>query len=190
MSQLLIPDAGPLFSLAAGGLLELLLHFRVVITDVVKMETIDRGLGADGSDEASSLARFYRIHQEHISVERTQVGHLIELARKQDVNAPLSNAGELSIQSLVLHLAAVKRPAQTVVLFEDGWFLRNQTSFHPSCVLLSTAGFLEAAESLGLIASAADARMAIAARRPHFYSGGASPGSKKGLRIRPRRPPS
>ena len=35
MSQLLVPDSGPLFSLAAGNLLPLLAYFRVGLSDMV-----------------------------------------------------------------------------------------------------------------------------------------------------------
>lgn len=55
MSRLLIPDSGPLFSLAAANLLPLLAKFSVGITDVVRTEKIDRGLSAGASIEAQRL---------------------------------------------------------------------------------------------------------------------------------------
>ena len=60
MSRILIPDAGPLFSLAAGNLLGLLAPFRVGITDIVREETIDRGLLPAASTEAKRLLAYYR----------------------------------------------------------------------------------------------------------------------------------
>lgn len=81
MGRLLLPDAGPLFSLAAGELLEVLLNFELVISDVVKQETIDRGAGKCASFEAISLADFYSRHQQFIHIEPTQIGHLAGMSQ-------------------------------------------------------------------------------------------------------------
>lgn len=58
MTPLLIADAGPLFSLAAGDLLGALEHFTLTVTDVVKEETFDRGLLPHCSAEAQRLLAF------------------------------------------------------------------------------------------------------------------------------------
>ncbi len=167
MTRLLIPDSGPLFSLAAGGLLDLLLHFTVGITDVVKSETIDRGSSAKASAEARSLHAFFQTHLSRIQLLPTQVGRDVQALRAGRSNyKPPRNLGELSIQSLLidLQLRGVRPPP--VVLFEDGWFLRNAPSLARLCVLLSTQAFLVNAERLGLIDSAAAASEAIHACRP------------------------
>jgi hypothetical protein len=62
MGRLLLPDAGPLFSFAAGELLDMLLEFELVISDVVKMETIDRSKLGSASFESISLSEFYAKH--------------------------------------------------------------------------------------------------------------------------------
>jgi len=77
---------------------------------------------------------------------------------------PPQNAGELSIQSLLIEMRLADQPA--VALFEDGWFLRNAAAMPASCVLLSTEAFLINAQKLGLIPSAEEARQAIAQLRP------------------------
>lgn len=169
MNRILIPDSGPLFSLAAGGLLDVLGHFSVAITDVVKLETIDRGELPGASVEAKSIAAFYKKHKANIHIVETQVGHIIDLAKRQDPTATLTNAGELSIQSLIIHLTATSKRQSTLVLFEDGWFMRNHPSFPASCLLLSTSAFLQDAERLKLIPSAEKAQQAVLSSRPTFF---------------------
>ena len=78
MSRILVPDAGPLFSLAAGDLLGLLARFRVGITDIVREETIDRGLLPSASLEAQRLRAFYQDNKASIEIFPTQVGATIK----------------------------------------------------------------------------------------------------------------
>jgi len=159
VGRLLLPDAGPLFSFAAGDILEILLNFELVISDVVKMETIDRGEMLISSFESSRLAAFYAQYHDAIRIESTQVGHLTG-------KHPKYHAGELSIQSMMIH---AKRPDATI-LFEDLWFLRNRSSFPSSCVLISTLAFLTLLEDSGMIPSADQAEAKIRVRRPHFLA--------------------
>lgn len=169
MRPLLIPDSGPLFSLAAGDLLGLLLKFQTAITDVVKEETIDRGALTDASMEAVRLHQFYAANKKAIQIHPTQVGHGIEHLRQTNPKAPLPpNAGELSIQSLLVELSVSNSP-KPIVLFEDGWFLRNASALYGSCILVSTQAFLVNAQSLGIIRSAEEARTAISNLRPYAY---------------------
>ena len=172
MTRLLIPDAGPLFSLAAGNLLAVLSNFRVGLTDVVKQETIDKGHGPHASYEAKQLLKFYNAHKAHITVMPTQVGHELRKMRRANPGCALpANAGELSIQSLLIHLQLTGVSTPPVILFEDAWFLRNQRALAKPCILISTEAFLINAEKLGLIPSASSARAAISALRPTAYPG-------------------
>ena len=172
MTRLLIPDSGPLFSLAAGNLLAVLSNFRVGLTDVVKQETIDKGHGPYASHEAKQLLKFYNAHKAHITVMATQVGHELRKMRRANPDCALpANAGELSIQSLLIHLQLTGVSTPPVILFEDGWFLRHQRALAKPCILISTEAFLINAEKLGLIPSASSARAAISALRPTAYSG-------------------
>ncbi|HSV45039.1 MAG TPA: hypothetical protein VLJ58_04525 [Ramlibacter sp.] len=172
MTRLLIPDSGPLFSLAAGNLLAVLAHFRLGITDVVKQETIDKGRGPTASFEAKQLLKFYNANRAGITVMPTQVGQTLRALRLADPARPKpANAGELSIQSLLIHLQVTGASMPPVVLFEDSWFLRNQRALAKPCVLLSTEAFLINAEKLKLISSATKARAAISTHRPLAYSG-------------------
>lgn len=75
------------------------------------------------------------------------------------------NLGELSIQSHLIALYAQEPHANPLVLFEDGWFLRNAPAL-PLGTLTSTEAYLVMLEELKIIKSAAKARQAIAAGRP------------------------
>ena len=173
MRSLLILDAGPLFSLAAGGLLYTLLDFRVAITDVVKEETIERGLRTKPSVEAKALLRFYKKHATGIEIFKTQVGTDLRAARAMNAKfkAP-ANLGELSIQSLLIRLQLLPGEPAPVVIFEDGWFLRNAPGLPKPYMLISTQAFLVNLQHLGKIKSASKAREDIAARRAKAYSTG------------------
>ncbi|WP_152447161.1 hypothetical protein [Janthinobacterium sp. HH01] len=162
MDSLLLSDAGPLFSFAAGGLLDVLLNFELIITDVVKMETIDRGSLPDPSYESKQLATFYESYADSIRIEPTQLGHLVGI--------PGAHAGELSVQSMVIDLVGRSPGTKPALLFEDRWFIKNRASFHPSCTLISTLAFLLYLERDGLIPSAMQAEAKIRLRRPHFLA--------------------
>ncbi|MBU6270006.1 MAG: hypothetical protein KGQ67_01765 [Betaproteobacteria bacterium] len=170
MNRLLIPDSGPLFSLAAGNLLPLLARFRVGITDVVRDETIGRGLLPGASQEARSLLAYYNANAANIETLPTQVGEAIAAKRAIDPDFPVPpNLGELSIQSLLIGLQLTQPAASPVVLFEDSWFLNNAVALKKPFILLSTQAFLEYAQEKRWIASAAQARKAIAKARPRAY---------------------
>jgi hypothetical protein len=168
MTRLLIPDSGPLFSLAAANLLPLLAKFRVGISDVVRAEIIDRGTYPDASVEAQRLLRYYNENATNIETFQTQVGVHIAAQKARDSHyksAP--NLGELSIQSLLIDLQLKDPGSNPVVLFEDSWFLANAPALTKPCLLLSTQAFLEYAEEKQWIPSASQARRAIETLRPH-----------------------
>ena len=165
MRRIIIPDAGPLFSLAAAGVLPALLHFEVVITDVVKSETIDKGGHSEASPEALAIHAFFREHRASIEVRETQFGALLAAAKRSNPKAKIRNAGELSIQSLLLELADEKGRWEAAVIFEDTWFIRNAVSFPPNCRLIGTTAFLRILEELQLIESAQEALERIRRKR-------------------------
>lgn len=166
-SRILIPDAGPLLSLAAGDLLWLLQRFSLTLTDVVKEETIDKGQPSGGSVEAKRLFAFYQQHATHIRIVPTQVGALLADERRKNPDyKPPRNTGELSIQSFLIEWQLRRVKPAPIVLFEDHWFLRNGASLAKPCLLLSTQAFLGLAEEMQLIPSAAEARQAIEQTRP------------------------
>jgi len=167
---LLIPDAGPLFSLAAAELLHVLLHTQLVVTDIVKEETFDRGKLSGASVEAITLRAFFVKHTKDIHIQETNVGRLLKLARRVDPSTKVPNIGELSIQSLLIDLRASNPAARALVLFEDAWFIRNAVAMPRNCTLISTSAFLVNLQLAGLIPSAAEAAARIRGLRPTFSS--------------------
>lgn len=165
---LLVPDAGPLFSFAAADLLGVLLRATLVVTDVVKQETIDRGALEGASVEAKRLFDFYNTNARAIEVRRTTIGHLLSIARQADAHATARNLGELSIQSLLIELRHAEPHVHALVVFEDAWFSRHASSMPPNCTLLSTNALLLALEREGLIPSAREAEAAIRTLRPTY----------------------
>lgn len=171
MRRLLIPDAGPLFSLAAGNLLPLLANFNVGITDVVRDETINRGNLPNASIEAQLLLAYYNQNAPNIQTFTTQVGvNIATLKARDPAYQTPQNLGELSIQSLLIDLQMTAPGSNPVILFEDSWFFTNGAMLAKPCTLLSTQAFLEYAQSKNWIASAHQARLAIAHKRPTAYS--------------------
>jgi hypothetical protein len=165
VKRILIADAGPLFSLAAANILPALLHFPLSITDVVKGETIDKGRLRGASPEAVALHRFYQEHRARIEIRETQFGVLLAAAKRGNPKAKTRNAGELSIQSLLIELSQGPGTWEAAVLFEDAWFTRHAVSFPPHCRLIGTTAFLRILEALGLIPSTQDALARIRQRR-------------------------
>ena len=160
-STLLIPDAGPLFSLAACDCLGLLLNFECAITDVVWRETAGRAAAQSASMEARAIAEFLLRHPQ-IQVRETQLGALTAGTSK------VRNLGELSIHSLLIDLRSAAPAVNAVVLFEDHWFSHRLAHFSAGGTLIGTASFLIAMEALGYLPSADDAIQAIRQRRPTF----------------------
>lgn len=164
--ELLVADSGPLFSLAAADLLVVLDHFFLSVTDVVKEETFDKGRLPNCSVEAQRLVDYYNRNAPNIKVIATQVGRGLRAARAADPNYQQPrNLGELSIQSFLIDLRVKSPDANPIVLFEDGWFLRNAAKL-PLGTLISTESFLRDLEAMRIIRSAANARVAIQQARP------------------------
>lgn len=151
MPRVIIPDSGPLFSLTAGGMLDLLLNFDIHVTDVVRHETINKGEGPKPSAEAVALLDFYRKNSGNIATVETQVGKDLKSGRAS-WNA--LDLGEKSIQSYLINFGLKLGGEVPLVIFEDSWFLRNEPSIYKGCFLLTTIDFLGLLEEMGCIPSA------------------------------------
>ena len=175
--RIVLPDAGPLISLACGDALDLLLCFhaevRIVLTDVVEFEVTHRS--SDLSD-ARAINEFLDRNKDRIEVMPTTVGSLAlaDLRLKQQSGRPATlgtDIGELSITSFVISLRTVNPGAPTLVIVEDDWFESNTYAMPGNVHLVSTSAWLDGLESLKVIESAAEVRTRIQAARPHFRAG-------------------
>lgn len=172
--RIVLPDTGPLISLALGDALDLLLlvsdDVRLVLTDVVEFEATYR---ADRYADAAVIRSFLSAHADRVEVVPTTIGTLAlaDLRRKalagEQVGLP-KDLGELSITNFVISLRIVNPGDPMLVIVEDDWFSANSYSVPGNVHLLSTSAWLDGLESLGLIASAAAVRTRIQAARPNF----------------------
>ena len=170
--RIFIPDAGPLISLAMGDALDLLLllsaDVRLIITDVVNYEATHR---SEDLDDAKKLKDFLSVHADRIEVESTFFGKLaledLERKKKMGEHATLPrDAGEISINSLIINLRTFNPGDPTLVLMEDSWFESNVYSLPGNVHLLSTSAWLDGLQELGLIKSSAEIRLRIQAKKP------------------------
>lgn len=170
--RIFIPDAGPLISLAMGDALDLLLlmseDVRVILTDVVNYEATHR---SDDLDDAKILKDFLHVNADRIEIESTFFGTLAleDLKKKKDRGEPATlprDAGEISINSLILSLRTFNPGDPTLVLMEDSWFEAMIYALPGNVHLLSTSAWLDGLQDLGVIESAAAVRMQIQAKKP------------------------
>lgn len=145
----LLPDAGPLITLAYADALDLLLKpgWPVVIVDMVFHE-----LTRQPSPTRQTLCDWVQRHAITLLPTQVLAQHLLAPpgARK-----PKANLGEFAIQETINRMA-LARPDQTgVFLFEDHRIARASFLLPPQCRKVSTRAFLIFLEERGWITSAA-----------------------------------
>lgn len=172
--RIVLPDAGPLISLALGNALNLLLlasdDVRIVVTDVVEFEATHR---TDRYADAATIEAFLQEHAQRVEVLPTTIGTLAlgDLRRRAQAGEQVRLAkdlGELSITNFVISLRTVNPGDPTLVIIEDDWFSANSYTVPGNVHLLSTSAWLDGLEALGQIPSAATVRAQIQAARPNF----------------------
>jgi len=174
--RLVIPDTGPLISLAAGDALDLLLlareDVRIVLTDMVEFEATRR---ADEYVDGAKIRQFLMDHAQRIEVLPTTIGQMAlpDMRRRLDQGESAQmpkDIGELSIVNVVISLRTANPGDPTLVLIEDDWFTADTYAVPGNIHLLSTAAFLDGLEQAGVLPSAAEVRMRIQHQRPNFRS--------------------
>ena len=172
--RIVLPDAGPLISLALGNALDLLLlaadDVRLVVTDVVEFEATHR---SDQYADAVIIRKFLREHAQRVEVLPTTIGTLAlgDLRRRALAGEQVrlsKDLGELSITNFVISLRTINPGDPMLVIIEDDWFSANSFSVPGNVHLLSTSAWLDGLEALGQIPSAAAVRAQILAARPNF----------------------
>ncbi len=158
--RIVLPDAGPLITLAKLGLLDTLLAFkdnvRIVLTDYVEFEVTRR---RNDFPDAMAIHKFILNNVGRIEIEETGLGKnykklvLIkerlaadpDLARQLgvDLTTP-DDPGEMTIIQYVRDL--IGRPPGTPVLImaEDDYFLREVSPLPGNAHVVSTRAFLDA----------------------------------------------
>lgn len=160
----LLPDAGPLITLAYADALDLLFKpgWPLLLVDMVLHE-VTRNL----TPTSEKLAQWVAAHKVPVRSTRTFAHHQQALAA-HPAAVRKANLGELAIQE-TMNDFALEQPLKTgVFLFEDHKIARASFLLPDNCRKISTRAFLLFQEQQGWLASAAEIeRRAIQAGR-HF----------------------
>lgn len=158
----LLPDAGPLITLAYADALDLLRKpgWPIVLVDMVLHEVT-----RNQTPTSEKLAQWAAAGQVSVRTTRTFQHHQQKLAANSAA-ARTANLGELAIQE-TMNDFALDQPRQTgVFLFEDHKIARASFLLPDNCRKISTRAFLLFLEQKGWLESAAEIeRRAIQAGR-------------------------
>ena len=161
-SVALLPDAGPLITLAYADALDLLFKpgWPIVLVDMVLHEVT-----RNQTPTSEKLAQWAAAGQVSVRITRTFQHHQQMLAANPAA-ARTANLGELAIQE-TMNDFALDQPQQTgVFLFEDNKIARTSFLLPDNCRKISTRAYLLFLEQQGWLESAADIeRRAIQAGR-------------------------
>jgi len=158
----LLPDAGPLITLAYADALDLLFRpdWSVALVDMVLHEVT-----RNPTPTSEKLARWAEAHK--LPVLPTRIGqHYREALSPEAATPRKSNLGELAIQEAMNAFALELPPKTGVFLFEDHKIARASFLVPDNCRKVSTRAFLLFLEQRGWLASATEIeRKAILAGR-------------------------
>lgn len=158
----LLPDAGPLITLAYADSLDLLFKpgWSVALVDRVFYEVT-----RNQTPTSERLAAWAQTH--HVPVLATKTHEHYRDALLTGATAPRkSNLGELAIQETMHHFALQQPPKTAVFLFEDHKIARTSFIVPDNCRKVSTRAFLLFLVQKRWLASAAEIeRKAVQAGR-------------------------
>ena len=161
----LLPDAGPLITLAYADALDVLFRpgWSVALVDMVLYEVT-----RNQTPTSEKLAQWAQAHQ--LPILPTRIHERYQRALSSSSVAPRkSNLGELAIQESMNNFALEDPPKTGVFLFEDHKIARASFIVPDNCRKVSTRAFLLFLEQKGWLASATSAtdieRKAIQAGR-------------------------
>jgi len=158
----LLPDAGPLITLAYADALDLLFRpgWPFVLVDMVLHEVT-----RNQTPTSEKLAQWATAGQVSVRTTRTFQHHRQMLAASPAA-ARTANLGELAIQETMNDFALDQPPQTGVFLFEDHKIARASFLLPDNCRKISTRAYLMFLEQQGWLESAADIeRRAIQAGR-------------------------
>ena len=158
----LLPDAGPLITLAYADALDLLFKpgWSVALVDRVLFEVT-----RNQTPTSEKLAQWAQSHK--LPILTTRINERYTQALSSSAAAPRkSNLGELAIQETMNNFALELPPKTGVFLFEDHKIARASFIVPDTCRKVSTRAFLLFFEQKGWLASATEIeRKAIQAGR-------------------------
>lgn len=146
----LLPDAGPLITLAYADALDLLFKpgWTVALVDMVLHEVT-----RSQTPTSQKLAQWARGHQ--LPVLPTKIHQRYQQALAPTGAAPRkSNLGELAIQETMNDFALEQPPKTGIFLFEDHKIARASFLVPDNCRKVSTRAYLLFLEQKGWLASA------------------------------------
>jgi len=159
---MLLPDAGPLITLAYADALDVLFRpgWSVALVDRVLYE-----ITRNQTPTSQKLAQWVQAHQ--LPVLPTRINQRYQQSLSSSLVAPRkSNLGELAIQETMNNFAFESPPKTGVFLFEDHKIARASFIVPDNCRKVSTRAFLLFLEQKGWLASAIEIeRRAIQAGR-------------------------
>lgn len=171
-SILLLPDAGPLITLAYADALDLLFKpgWPVQIVDMVLLEVT-----RNQTPTSQALVAWVQTNNLRVLPTRT-LAHFQHLQSAGAVSGAMgdfkpprkSNLGELAIQEVMNDFALVDPPPTGIFLFEDHKIARTSFLLPEHCRKVSTRAFLIFLEEKGWLASAADVERKAILRGRNF----------------------
>ena len=155
----LLPDAGPLITLAYADALEVLMlpGWQVRVVDMVQHEVT-----RNPTPTSKKLAKWLK--RKSVQIISTQTFHI----HAQVLGQPgrKANLGELAIQEAINQMALAQPPQRAVMLFEDHRIASANFYLPDDSLKVSTRAFLTFLQDKGWIDSASDIeRQAILAGR-------------------------
>ena len=151
-NTLLLPDAGPLITLAYAQSLDLLFKpgWPVCIVDMV-MEEVTR----NQTPTSLAIADWAKVNTLKVLPTRT-LAHLRHRQGSGDAPPRKSNLRELAIQEAMNDFALINPPPTGVFPFEDHKIARTSFLLPDQCRKVSTRAFLIFLEQKGWLRSAAE----------------------------------
>ena len=159
----LLPDAGPLITLAYADALDVLFKpsWRVELVDMVLHEVT-----RNQTPTSDKLAKWVKRHKLTVLPTQTCTQYRQEITQPGVPPQRKANLGELAIQETINQFALQQPPQTAVFLFEDHRIAKQSFFLPEPCQKISTRAFLMFLEQKGWIASAsAVERRAIQAGR-------------------------
>lgn len=163
----LLPDAGPLITLAYADALDLLFKpgWPVHMVDMVLHEVT-----RNATPTSEKIGRWVSAHQLPVMETRTFQHYRKEQAQGGMEKARKANLGELAIQEAMHELALAEPETTGVFLFEDHKIARASFLVPDNCHKISTRAWLQFLEGKGWIASAGAIESAAIANGRLFSS--------------------